>query len=370
LIEIVVAGGGLAGAAVALALAERGAAVNLIEHERPGAAATGASAGMLAPQYESAGPGPLYHALVQGRAWFPRFIDVIEELAAQAVDMRWDGMLVVNEDEAQAGDAAAMVRWQQAHGQRGELLDVPAALRLQAGLPTRPHSYLWLPDEGQVDSQQLADVLGRALTAAGIRVIAGRRVASLHTRGDVVDGVVLEDGRLVAADVVIVAAGAWSDRIDGLPRRLAVRPVRGHMLRFGAGAAPLQRLLASHAARYLVPRNDGTILAGSTMDETGYDRSMDDAALRVVHEAAAALLPALADARPLEQWADLRPIPQDGLPVIGLDPDVRGLAYATGYGRNGILLAPLAGVRLAEMVLHGAADAAWAAFSPARLRAR
>jgi glycine oxidase len=370
MIEIVVAGGGLAGAAVAMELAARGVAVNLIEAERPGAAATGASAGMLAPQYESAGAGPLYRVLLQSRAWYPHFIEMMHHHADREIDVRWDGMLVANADEAEAAGAAAMAEWQHAGGQRCEVVSVEAALELQPGLATGMHSYLWLPDEGQVEAQQLAAALGAALDAAGVRVISGQRVASVVIAGAAASGVTLEDGRVISADAVVIAAGAWSDRIAGLPRSLGVRPVRGHMLRFAAGAAPLQRLVASHRAQYLVPRNDGTILAGSTMDETGYDRSMDDAGLREVHSAASALLPALSSARPSERWADLRPISSDGLPVIGADPDVNGLYYATGYGRNGILLAPLAANVVAGVVLEGTCPEPWTSFTPARFPAQ
>jgi glycine oxidase len=366
MIEVVVIGGGLAGAAAALALAERGVAVNLLDAERPGSAATGASAGMLAPQYESAGPGPLYRALVGARAAYPGFCARVEGLTGQGIGLRWDGMLVANVDDAEYAAAAAMLEWQHAHGQRGAVLEVAEALRLQPGIATDVHSWLWLPDEGQIDTQRLAALLGDALSAAGVRVLSGRRAAGVIVDGDVAHGVTLEDGRTLAADAVLVAAGAWSAGLHGLPRRTAVRPVRGHILRFPPGAVPLQRLVASHAARYLVPRSDGSILAGSTMDETGFDRSIDEEGLRTVHHAASRLVPGLADAKATEHWADLRPISADGLPIIGADADVRGLYYATGYGRNGILIGPLAGEVVASLMLGIAVPPVWHHFAPNR----
>jgi glycine oxidase len=366
MIEVVVIGGGLAGAAAALALAQRGAAVNLVEAERPGSAATGASAGMLAPQYESAGTGPLYRILVEARDAYPDFCARIEELTGHAIELRWEGMLVANVDVSEHDAAAAMLAWQEAEGQRGSILDVAEALRLQPGIATDVHSWLWLPDEGQVDAQLLATLLELALERAGVRVLSGRRAAAIEIANDVVTGVSLEDGRALDADAVLVAAGAWSGGLRGLPRPLPVRPVRGHILRYPAGSAPLQRLVTSHAARYLVPRIDGTILAGSTMDEAGFDRSIDEAGLRSIHETVATLVPALRKVRPMEHWADLRPISADGLPIIGADPDVQGLCYATGYGRNGILLAPLAGVTVASMLLGLPVQPEWKAFAPDR----
>jgi glycine oxidase len=365
--EIVVIGGGIAGAAVALALAERGMAVNVVEAERPGSAATGASAGMLAPQYESAGPGPLFTALVQARAALPRFAAAFEELAGHGIGLRWDGMLVANLTEEEERAAQAMIRWQLAEGQQGAVLDVPAAQRLQPGIATDVRSYLWLPDEGQLDAQRLAELLPAALAAAGVRVITGRRAAAVRATAGHVTGVALEDGRAIAADVVVLAAGAWSGTIGGLPGPVPVRPVRGHMLRYAGGAADLHRIVSSHAGRYLVPRSDGSILAGSTMDETGFDRSIDEAGLQAVHTAAGRLLPALGMSRPVERWADLRPISADGMPIIGRDPELDGLYHATGYGRNGILIGPLAGQLLAGLIVGGDMPGGWHAFGPQRL---
>jgi glycine oxidase len=369
MIEVVVIGGGLAGAATALALVERGAAVTVLDAERPGSAATGAAAGMLAPQYESSGPGPLYHALVQARFAYPYFARLIEEFAGASIDLRTDGMLVANLTDTEHDAAAAMVEWQRAEGQHGELLDHAAAARLQPGLADAVHSWLWLPDEGQVDTQRLAELLGDALGAAGVRVLVNRRGAAIETAGGAVRAVRLEDGRELAADAVILAAGAWSGTVHGVPRTVTVRPVRGHILRYAAGAAALRRIVTSHDARYLVPRGDGSIIAGSTMDDSGFDRSIDETGLLAVHESAARLLPALAAVRPAEQWADLRPISADGLPIIGADPELEGLFYATGYGRNGILLAPLAGQLLAARVFGHELPEDWSAFSPARLPA-
>jgi glycine oxidase len=367
MLEVVVVGGGIAGAAVALELVERGVAVNVVDAERPGAAATGASAGMLAPQYESSGRTPLFDLLVGARACFPAFALRLERLTGRRVPVRWDGMLVANRSPLEREAAEQAVLWQRQAGQPADVVTVEEARRLQPGAEGSAESFVWLPAEGHVDSQALAAALPDALAATAARVIAGRRVTELITAGDRVRGVRLADGRTVGADVVVLAAGAWSGRILGLPRPLPVRPVRGHLLRFPAGVARLRRILATHAGRYLVPREDGSILAGSTMDEAGFDRSLSDREMDIVRAGATDLLPALAAAEPVERWADLRPISADGLPVIGPDPDLQGLHYATGYGRNGILLGPLAGQIVAELISTG--ESGWdpAPFAPGRL---
>jgi len=349
-IEVVVIGGGIAGSAVALELAQRGAAVTVVDATRPGGGATGASGGMLAPQYESAGRSRLFDFLVEARGFFPSFAAHVRELSGRDLHVRYDGMLVANITPAEERAAADSAAWQQAAGLEAEILDGAAARALEPGLDPAVPSWLWLPSEGQVDSQLLARSLPHALSAAGIRVIAGRRVTAVVASGERCSGVRLEDGRMLEGDVVVLAAGAAAGTLEGLPRPVPVHPVRGHMLRFPAGVPAPLRLVASHDARYLVPRADGSMLAGSTMEDAGFDRSLSEAALRTIHEGAVHLIPALAAWRPAEQWAELRPISADDLPILGPDPDLAGLFYATGYGRNGILMGPLAGRLVARLV--------------------
>jgi glycine oxidase len=178
-----------------------------------------------------------------------------------------------------------------------------------------------------------------------------------------VRGVSLEDGRELAADRVVLAAGAWSNAVDGLPRAVPLRPVRGEMLRFPAGAVDLARLVTSHAGRYLVPRVDGSVLAGSTMADVGFDRTVTEAGVRTIHDGVAELVPGLAARRPTERWADVRPLSDDTLPILGPDPELGGLFYATGYGRNGILLGPISGSIVADLVLTGTSEHDWGPFA-------
>lgn len=356
------------GCAVALALDRRGVAVNVVEAERPGAAATGASAGMLAPQYESPGAGPFYRLGVAARDTYGDFVTTVEGLSGHGLDLRRDGMLVANATEAEEDEAVASARWQRAEGQRARVLPYEEAVTLQEGLSPEVVSWLWLPDEGQIDTQRLVAALPAALAATDARVISGVRVDRVLTRRGAVTGVALEDGRTLSADRVVLAAGAWSDRVGGLPGPVPVRPVRGQMLRFPAGSARLTRLVANHHGRYLVPRGDGSVLSGSTMEEVGHDRSVTEAGAAAIHEAAASLLPGLADARPAEHWADVRPLSADTLPILGPDPDLDGLFYATGGGRNGILLGPIAGGIVADLILDADPDVDWTPFGIRRFR--
>jgi glycine oxidase len=366
MLEIVVIGAGVAGFSAALALWDRGAAVTLVEKSRPGAAATGASAGMLVAQYESGGPDEKFRLCLESRTRYPEFAARIEELSGQRLNVRWDGILVANLSDEEHAGAVETVRWQRDAGLEAELLDPAAAAELQPGVAADVVSYLWLPQEGQLDSQRLGTALTAAIAGTGIRLISSNGAAEVLSSEGRVTGVAMADGRTLEAERVVLAAGAWSGAIGGLPRELPVRPVRGQIARFPAKTLALKRIVASHAGRYLVPRSDDTVLAGSTMDDVGFDRSITDAGLQTIHESVCGLVPALAGLKPIERWAGLRPISADSSPIIGPDPDLEGLLYATGYGRDGITLAPLTGIIVADLALTGESEHDWRPFRPDR----
>ncbi|KPK66206.1 MAG: hypothetical protein AMS21_02975 [Gemmatimonas sp. SG8_38_2] len=368
MLEVVVIGSGVAGFSAALALWERGAAVTVVEVGRPGAGATGASAGMLVAQYE-ADPGELFRLDLESRSLYPRYAAKVEELAGCSLHMRWDGMLVANLSQSEHAEAELTVRWQREEGADAELLDPQQAAELQPGVSPNAVSYLWFPDEGQLDSQVLGEALGLAMSRTEIRLIRDNGASEIQSSAGALTGIAMADGRRLDAEAVVLAAGAWSCRIGGVPRPVPVRPVRGQILRYPPGSAGLRRLVASHAGRYLVPRDDGTILAGSTMEEVGFDRSITESGLRTIRESVIELVPALKGMHPTERWAGLRPISADRLPIIGPDPDLAGLFYATGYGRDGILLSPLAGSIVADLATGAEPGFDWHPFRPDRFGA-
>lgn len=366
--DLAVVGGGVAGSAVALAARELGAEVLLLDRGRVAGRATGASAGMLAAQYEAGGPGPAFRLGLRGRERQEAFLSRIEELSGHPISRRFEGMLVANRDEEEHARALDEVRWQREAGLRAEVLGREEAATIQPGLAPAIPSWLWHPEEGQVDTQALDAALAPALEAAGVRVLRGE-VRALHAHGDRVEGLELDAGDTVAASRVVIAAGAWSTALEGLPRPLPVRPWRGQILRFPSGDGAPVRPVADRKGRYLVPRRDGTVLAGSTMEDAGYEPVTTDEGLRAIRERTAELMPRATAEPPVERWAGLRPVARDGLPILGPDPDVEGLHYAAGYGRNGILLAPACGSMVAGLALGGGSGGDWEPFSVARFEA-
>jgi len=182
------------------------------------------------------------------------------------------------------------------------------------------------------------------------------------SEGDRATGIRLEDGGSVEGSGVVLAAGCWSRELAGLPRHLPVRPVRGQMLRLASGRLPTGPVLADHAGRYLVPRPGGA-LAGSTMDEAGWVPEVTEVGRAFIRNSSRRLCPAAGDAAIVEEWAGLRPLSDDGVPIVGPDPELAGLSYATGYGRSGILLAPLVAEIVADLALGREPGIAWRAMS-------
>jgi glycine oxidase len=161
---------------------------------------------------------------------------------------------------------------------------------------------------------------------------------------------------------VVLAAGCWSGKLRGLPRRLPVRPVRGQILRLASDRLPTDPVLADHGGRYLVPLAGGA-LAGSTMDESGFEAEVTEAGRASIRGAVRGLCPDAGEAAVAEGWAGLRPVSDDGAPIIGPDPELKGLFYATGYGRSGILLSPLLAEFVADLALGREPDIRWRALS-------
>jgi glycine oxidase len=357
--EVIVIGAGIFGCAAAVELRNRGVRVTVVDRGEPGAGATGASGGMLTPQYESPAPTPDFLLGVKAREAWPAFAEKLARLCESEWTFRMDGMLVANRDATEEREARETLAFHHDLGLRAEILGPEDARRRYAGLAADPPSWLWLPDEAQLDIQRLAAALADAVRAAGGCVMTGSRVEAVKSTGGRVTGVRTEDGRELAADVVVVAAGAWSNRLEGLPRPLPVRPVRGQMLRLRSPNGLPGTLIADHRGHYLVPRVDGTVLVGSTMEDVGFDDEVTDEARRMLLDMAGSLMPAMGDAPVVDRWCGFRPISADGVPILGPDPEIEGLHYATGAGRRGILLAPLVGRVVAELVTTGTTDVDW-----------
>lgn len=360
---VAVIGGGVIGLSVAWRLARRDAPVTLVERQRPGAAASTAAAGMLSPLKEAGEPGPFLDLGLRSLERYPQFVRDLEAAAGIQVGYRREGRLDVAFDE----DAVAALRHQrevqEAAGFDSRLLEPAELRRLQPGLADDVRLGLATAHDHQVDSERLVRALWLAAEREGADVRAAVGAAGVVVDdGGRVRGVRLDSGDQLDADAVVVAAGAWSAALD-LPRPVPVRPVRGQIVALRM-VPPALRMVTWGPGCYLVPRADGRLLVGATMEEAGFVVAATAGATRRLLECAVRVAPALADAEIEGFQVGLRPAAADGLPIIGSDPDTPGLFFATGHFRNGILLAPETAELVAAEVLDGRQPDP--AFSPAR----
>ncbi|MCR9255364.1 MAG: glycine oxidase ThiO [Alphaproteobacteria bacterium] len=341
--DAVVIGAGVSGLGIAWRLAQAGQSVAVLDRGEPGRGASWAAAGMLAagvelePKEEWLWP---LNRLAQ-RRW-PGFRDELEEASGHSVGYRSEGTLVV----APTRDDAARLRFntdlQLKNGVEIETLTGSALSGREPRLKPGMAAAVFSPNDHQVDNRALALALEAAARASGVEIRPGETVHRLTLSGDRVTGIETATGRISAGHVVL-AAGAWSRGIEGLPTALKppVRPVKGQMISVRMDPEqPLLRHVVWGPNCYLVPRLDGRLLLGATVEEKGFDDAMTAGGVLAVLEACWRVLPGLEELPVDEMWAGHRPTSRDDAPILGPTP-IAGLHYALGHHRNGILQAPV-----------------------------
>ncbi len=361
--DFVVLGGGVVGLSAARALAAEGARVLLVERGRVGEEASGAAAGMLIAQADTTADSRLLETALLARARHAALAVELEQETGISVERSAHGVLEVaftEPEEAVLRDRAA---WQRARGLSVETLSGGDIREAEPNLNPAVRSGLLFADDRRVDNVRLVRALAASAVARGVSLLCGRPVTSLVLEGGRVAGVWAGPERFVAP-VVVNATGAWAGLLPGDPQPPPVEPVRGHIVAFDLTPALLRHVVCSHRG-YLVPRGDGRLLAGSTVERAGFDKSVTAGALQAVLAIALEIAPKLADVRIAESWAGLRPGTPDGLPVVGKGAAF-GLVHAAGLFRNGILLGPLIGEAAARLALGRDPGIDLSAFAPSR----
>jgi len=350
-VDVAIVGGGAIGAACARAAALRGLEVVIFEPGPDPAAASPASAGMLAPQIE-----PLDDALialsVRARDLYEPLAPALRETTGIEIAFWRAGIAAVAFDEATADRLKEEVARQRQAGLRCDWLDGTEVRERWPGAAPEGLGALFAPEDGAVDPQALA----RACLADARRLGATLRAEKVE-RVQATSGratAVVTPGDTTAAEHIVIAAGVWSPQIAGLPRPLPVEPMRGQMAAtaWPDGTPPA---ILYHEHGYVLARGDDAVL-GSTMERAGYNAAVTNEGLAQIFRGAVRLLPALLTQPVARMWAGLRPVTPDGRPLLGRDPDVERLWYATGHGRNGILLAALTGEIIADLLTTGSTD--------------
>lgn len=351
--DAVIIGGGVIGLSCAWRAAQRGGRVAVVERSVPPAGATRVAAGMLAPVGELAfGEPRLLKLNLEAAELYPGFVAELEEASGMETGYRREGALHVALDRDEAAGLRRIHELQRSLELGAEWLPPRRCRELEPGLTPSLNGGVHAPQEGSVDPRALSAALLGALEAEEVEVRTGTEVAAALFDGERIAGVRTDSGEELRAGAVVLAAGAWSARAEWLPEagRPPVRPVKGQVLelRSREGGTPCKRIVASERV-YLVPRPDGRLIAGATVEEQGYDTTVTAGGVHELLREAYRLLPEVAELELLDAAASLRPGTPDNLPLAGPSPR-DGLLWATGHFRNGILLAPLtANVIAAEL---------------------
>ncbi len=360
--DVVVIGGGVIGLAVAWRAAQRGRTVRVLERGELGGGASHVAAGMLAPVTE-ADPGEL--ALLElglrsAEAW-PAFAAELEQASGIDPGLRECGALVVarDRDEAEALERELDLRRELNLGV--ERLVASVARKLEPALAPTIRLALVVPGDHATDPRATVTALAEAARRVGADLSTGKAVERIYCEGAKIAGVEVAGEGFVAAEHVVVAAGAWSGAIGGLPA-ISLRPVKGQILRLRDPHGPglLDRIIRFDGG-YLVPRGDGRYVLGATMEERGFDDTVTAGGLYELLRDAGELVPGIHELVVEECSAGLRPATPDNAPLLGCDGEIEGLVWATGHHRNGILLAPVTAEIVAAALDGAPAPAPFAA---------
>jgi glycine oxidase len=348
--DVIIVGGGIIGLSLSIALRKRGLTVLVVERGEPGREASHAAAGMLA-DFPLETPSPLQLLASASARMYPEFVHQLQDESGIDVDLRDQGTIFFPSPE--------QVR------ERPTLLsDCPLPARLEQLEPAlasrnRPAIYL---RERSVDPRALTSAALKAARHRGVDIASGTEVNSLLRSKGITSGV-QADKTSYSAPAVVNCAGAWAGQL--MPHSFPVRPVKGQML----AVVGIPRSSLRHVIRapeiYLVPRSDGRLLIGATLEQAGYDKRTDPDTIHRMHQAAIALVPAMSQVRVLEAWAGLRPGSPDNLPLLGAT-ETPGYFVATGHFRDGILLAPVSAHLMAQIVTGARPEYDVSPFSPGR----
>ena len=365
--DVVIIGGGVIGLAIARGLALRGVRdVCLIERATLGTEASFAAAGMLLPQVEADAEDDFFKLACRSRDLYPSLAAALREETGIDIELDTTGTLYLALNEHDHEEIEKRHGWQTRAGLAVELLSAAAAREIEPCIPESVFGALRFPNDIQVENRRLLSALANSVNSLGVTVLTETNAESLEIERDRVEGVQTNRGPIRSKSIVI-AAGTWSSlllRSSMLPDPV-IQPVRGQMICLESKPQLTRHVLYSPRG-YLVPRQDGRLLAGSTSENAGFAKRITAGGISSILQNTLEISPAIATLPVVDTWAGLRPRPADGLPVLGACGEIDGVVYATGHYRNGILLAPLTAELIVDAVVTGVTSPSLAPFSPDR----
>lgn len=358
--DLLVVGGGVIGLSVAWRARQQGMDVTVLERDGLGEGTSRVAAGMLAPvaevEFGSAGRRLLDLGLRSVQLW-PGFAAELAERSGVEIDLRRTGTLLLARDEDEARELERQLAFRESLGLDVRRLAPSAARELEPALAPVLRLALEVPDDHAVDPRPVLAALRRACEIEGVVLRERAPVERVECQDGRVSAVRLAGGERLAAGTLVLAAGPWSEAIEGLPAaaRVPVRPVKGQIMRLRDPGGPglLERVVRFEGG-YLVPRGDGRYVLGATVEERGFALGAMAGGVYELLRDAHELVPGVAELEIEELSVGMRPGTPDNLPAIGAG-SLRGLVWATGHYRNGILLAPLTAELVVDLVRQGGA---------------
>jgi len=338
--------------------------VTVLDRSEPGAEASTAAAGMLAPIGEMVTPRGFSDLCITSRSLYPGFAAELEEAGGCSVGYRRDGSLLAALDAAQEEELASVRSTQAAQGYTLHALSASEVHQRVGGLSPQIRSGLFIAGDHWVDNERLMRALLTACQRAGVRLETGMAVHEFHKKNSRIESVMAADGSIFSAQAYVLAAGCWSGEVAGaLGVQIPITPCRGQMMEF---EAPHEMPFVVRAGiHYLVPRGDRHILMGTTSEYVGFEKVVSGEGLMSVLDGVTRLAPMVKDFRFVRAWAGLRPDTADHLPILGYG-ETENLLFATGHFRNGILLTPITAEVISDLILKGSSSRPLELYRPTR----
>jgi glycine oxidase len=364
--DVLIIGGGVIGLAIARELYKKGVQkITILERGAVGKEASHAAAGMLAPHAETDKLDDFFFFCHESNRLYPAFAE--ELLGETGVDIELDreGTLYLAFNETDVKEIRNRFEWQKSAGLQVAHLSAQETRQAEPFVSPDVLESLFFPDDWQVENRRLVDALQKFAELNGIEIRENTQITRLLSENGKITGAETASEKFFAGKVIL-ATGAWTSLIKaGNFPMPPVKPIRGQMIAFHTAKRLFQKVIYSPRG-YLVPRFDGRVLAGATVEDAGFDKSVSEAGAGFLRENALEIAPSLVNLEVAEKWAGLRPFAADGLPILGSFPQVENLFLATAHYRNGILLAPLTAKILAEKMFENKDSNYLTAFSPHR----
>ncbi|MED3562639.1 glycine oxidase ThiO [Bacillus xiapuensis] len=359
--DVAIIGGGINGASIAYQLSKRDKKVIILEKKQLACQASSAAAGMLAAQAEIEQDGPLFQMALKSQAMFPDMANELFELTGIDIELVQKGMLKIAETEEIAIEAKQQVLFQRNWDSKIQWLDSAEIREMEPALSPNVAGGMYLPNDGHVQPEKLTAAFAKAAVQIGTQIRENTEVLSILFKNGQVKGVKTTNGD-IHCEQVVVATGAWAGQLlreSGLD--VPLYPVKGECFSIKTETPLINRTIFSDKRCYLVPKRNGEIYIGATMIENTFDLNVTPGGLATLIERATKLIPEIKDMAWERVWAGVRPQTGDGLPYIGEHPEWKGLFVAAGHFRNGILLSPITGKLVADL-LGGKQDPIISAF--------